>query len=240
MDGSITPEELDAFVMVKDLLSLEKQIFKWKNFGRYRRPPPIVTDSVTIDFPINDTQFGVRTVPAVYSAAFTLNNEVAFLFVNHTDVNQNITVNIDLLQYTTYSDRWLATPDTFYFLSTVGNNISESLTLSPRSAMSWVILDSIPTGIAPSNIQSVYELKVSPNISNSKVVISFHIPKTEHINLQMFDVMGREISTIVDEQLLAKYYSIDFDIQDLTPGIYFIKLDATHSNQTRKILKVNQ
>ena len=239
-NGTITTEQLEAYVMVRDLLGLERNIFKWKNFGRYMRPPSIVSDSVNINFPITATQFVVRTVPAVYTAAFTLNNEAAFLFMNHTDIAQNITVNIDLQQYTTYNNRWLATPDSFYFMDNVGTGINESLTLPPRSALSWIIMDSVYTAIKPSDIRSPYELKVYPNVSNSKVHISFLVPETDHITLQLLDVMGRKISTIVDEQFLANRYSIEFDIHDLTQGIYLIQLESIHTTQTRKILKVNE
>lgn len=75
-----------------------------------------------------------------------------------------------------------------------------------------------------------------PNPFNPSTKISFQIAETAFTSLKVFDVLGNEISTIVNEELQTGNYTFDFEAQDLTSGIYFYKLQAGSFVQTKKML----
>jgi hypothetical protein len=54
--------------------------------------------------------------------------------------------------------------------------------------------------------------------------------------LKIYDVLGNEIQTLVNEEKEAGYHSIDFDASDLTSGVYFYQLRIGVFIQARKML----
>jgi hypothetical protein len=55
------------------------------------------------------------------------------------------------------------------------------------------------------------------------------------VQLKVFDIMGREISTLVNEQLAPGTYETTFDGSALSSGIYFYKLTSGSFSQTKKL-----
>ncbi|MEW6006005.1 MAG: T9SS type A sorting domain-containing protein [Stygiobacter sp.] len=73
-----------------------------------------------------------------------------------------------------------------------------------------------------------------PNPFNPTTTIRFSIPKTEYITLKVFDVLGNEISTLVNGEMTAGEHSVVFDAKDLPSGVYFFQLKT---NSLTKVLK---
>lgn len=65
-----------------------------------------------------------------------------------------------------------------------------------------------------------------PNPFNPVTVISFEIPKTEFITLKIYDFLGREVTTLVNEMKTSGSYNVEFDGSKLASGIYFYSLFA--------------
>jgi hypothetical protein len=63
-----------------------------------------------------------------------------------------------------------------------------------------------------------------PNPFNQSSIISFQCPTGGLIQLKIYDVMGREVRTLVDEELQSGTYSVRFDAGDLPSGVYFYQL----------------
>lgn len=78
-----------------------------------------------------------------------------------------------------------------------------------------------------------------PNPFNSMTTIRFRIPFREKVTLKIYDVMGREISTIIDDYFEAGEQLLKLDInnlKDLCSGIYFYKISTKNFTQTKKML----
>lgn len=73
-----------------------------------------------------------------------------------------------------------------------------------------------------------------PNPFNPTTVIRFQLPVNSHVTLKVFDVLGREVVTLVDGELNPGEHSVVFDAKDLSSGIYFYQLRA---NLYTKVLK---
>lgn len=76
-----------------------------------------------------------------------------------------------------------------------------------------------------------------PNPFNPITKISYKIPKQGFVSLEVFDILGREVATLVSEKKIAGYHEIEFNASKLTSGIYFYKLRiGTYTNTKKMIL----
>ena len=75
-----------------------------------------------------------------------------------------------------------------------------------------------------------------PNPFNPSTKISWQSPVRSRQVLKIFDVIGNEIATLVDEEKEAGYHSIDFNGSDLPSGVYFYQLRAGSFVQTKQML----
>lgn len=75
-----------------------------------------------------------------------------------------------------------------------------------------------------------------PNPFNPSTTFTFNIPANELVNLKVYDVMGNEVATLVNEEKSAGSYSIEFDASKLASGTYFYKLQAGEKSEVRKML----
>ena len=78
---------------------------------------------------------------------------------------------------------------------------------------------------ASGNMPFKFELKQNyPNPFNPSTTISYSLPKAAHITLTIFDVLGRDIQTLVDAYTQAGHYSVKVDVKGFSSGIYFYSL----------------
>ena len=77
-----------------------------------------------------------------------------------------------------------------------------------------------------------------PNPFNPETVISFELPSTVNATLKIYDILGREVATLVDGEKPAGTYSIRFNSSKLSSGIYFYQLAAGNYIATKKMLVV--
>jgi len=75
-----------------------------------------------------------------------------------------------------------------------------------------------------------------PNPFNPSTVISFQLPVSRHVMLKVFDVNGREVATLVDDEMTAGKHTVPFAPRATTSGIYFYQLTAGKFSQTRKMI----
>ena len=77
-----------------------------------------------------------------------------------------------------------------------------------------------------------------PNPFNPSTVISYSLPENEFVTLKVYDVLGNEVASLVNEQKTAGKYSVNFDASDLGSGVYFYTLKAGANMQSRKMILV--
>ena len=75
-----------------------------------------------------------------------------------------------------------------------------------------------------------------PNPFNPTTTIQFSLSRKEHVTLRVFDVLGREVATLLDDELPEGSHVVVFDAKNLSSGIYFYRLTAGQSSQIRKAL----
>ncbi len=75
-----------------------------------------------------------------------------------------------------------------------------------------------------------------PNPFNPVTQIKYQIPKSSFVTLKIYNILGREIATLVNEERSAGYYSATFNAVNLPSGIYFYKLQAGNYSSVKKLV----
>lgn len=121
-----------------------------------------------------------------------------------------------------------------------GNKMYAATTGSTTGGV-WIYTDTTLTSVTPvsTGIPENFELKQNyPNPFNPVTKIEFSVPVAEFITLKIFDIMGREIRTLVNEKLQPGTYEKSFDGSQLTSGVYFYKIAIGDFVSTKKMLLV--
>ena len=75
-----------------------------------------------------------------------------------------------------------------------------------------------------------------PNPFNPTTTISYSIPKASDVQLVVYDVLGREVMSLVNEKKEAGSYHVNFDGMNVSSGVYFYRLKAGDHVQTQKMM----
>jgi hypothetical protein len=75
-----------------------------------------------------------------------------------------------------------------------------------------------------------------PNPFNPATVISWQIPVNNYVTLKVYDLLGREVATLVNGEKPAGSYQVEFDATQLPSGTYFYTLQAGEFTQTKKMV----
>jgi hypothetical protein len=65
-----------------------------------------------------------------------------------------------------------------------------------------------------------------PNPFNPSTTISFDVPKSAHVNIVIYDVLGRVVTTLVDEVKPANRYHVVWNASNVSTGVYFYRMTA--------------
>jgi polygalacturonase len=77
-----------------------------------------------------------------------------------------------------------------------------------------------------------------PNPFNPTSVINYHIPVMSNVTLKVYDILGREIATLVDSRQSAGDYSAIFDASKFSSGVYLYRLTAGNYSAVRKMVVI--
>lgn len=77
-----------------------------------------------------------------------------------------------------------------------------------------------------------------PNPFNASTIIKYSIPEAANVMLKVFDILGNEVATLVNEFKTAGTYDVQFAMNELASGIYFYKLQAGPFIETKKMIIV--
>jgi hypothetical protein len=104
--------------------------------------------------------------------------------------------------------------------------------------LNWIRFLSI-TGVRDNDSRVVREFQLSqnyPNPFNPSTTIKYQVPKTSVVTLKIFDILGRKIAFLVNEQKPAGTYSIQWDASNIPSGVYFYRLHAGSFIETKRMI----
>jgi len=77
-----------------------------------------------------------------------------------------------------------------------------------------------------------------PNPFNARTVINYQLPITADVRLEVYNLLGEKVATLVDAQQQAGYRSVAWDASEVSSGLYFYKLSAGDFTETRRMMLV--
>jgi len=77
-----------------------------------------------------------------------------------------------------------------------------------------------------------------PNPFNPSTRIKYQVASTEKVNLIVYDILGREIATLVNETKPVGNHEVEFDASKLPSGIFFYRLQSGDFTQTKKMMVI--
>lgn len=77
-----------------------------------------------------------------------------------------------------------------------------------------------------------------PNPFNPSTVIRFSVPERSNVTLKVYDVLGKEVQTLLNGEMASGKYEVKFDASKLTSGVYFYTIQAGSFSQSKKMMLV--
>ena len=99
--------------------------------------------------------------------------------------------------------------------------------------------DVSPVGGVPESpsIPTKFSLEQNyPNPFNPTTVISYKMPINSLVTIKVYDVLGRDVQTLVNERLNAGSHSVTFGAKNLPSGVYFYELRAGYYSSAKKLV----
>jgi hypothetical protein len=96
------------------------------------------------------------------------------------------------------------------------------------------------TGISNNNgIPSVFALEQNyPNPFNPTTDINYQIAKESPVKITVFDILGKNVATLVNEKKTPGFYKVEFNASNLASGLYFYKIEAGDFTDVKKMMLV--
>lgn len=75
-----------------------------------------------------------------------------------------------------------------------------------------------------------------PNPFNPSTTIKYELPERSFVELTLYDLLGREIKTLLNEEKEAGYHELQFNAENLSSGVYLYRIQAGNFTQTKKMV----
>ena len=81
-----------------------------------------------------------------------------------------------------------------------------------------------------------YSINNYPNPFNPTTTINYQLPENGFVTVKVYDLLGKEIALLVNENKQAGYHSVTFDASRLTSGVYIYTIIVNNFIQSRKMM----
>ncbi len=168
-----------------------------------------------------------------YTKAFTVrfsDNSIGFISDWHWDFGDGQTSTEQNPIYTYES------ADTFNVsLTVVGHSYSDTKT---REDYIIITNPNFITEQTSDNLKSFMLFQNFPNPFNQTTTIDFTLPYESNLDLSIYNVSGRLVETLINENRMAGYYSVKWDASELPSGVYVYKIKTNSYSEVRKCLLI--
>jgi hypothetical protein len=119
------------------------------------------------------------------------------------------------------------------------DNADQSWNTVSTWTYAWIGDEPVDVAQESSIVPTRYELTQNyPNPFNPTTQIKFSIMKQSNVNLKVFNILGQEVKTLVNEVKVPGVYQVDFDASELATGMYIYQLQAGDFVSAKKMLLV--
>jgi hypothetical protein len=185
--------------------------------------------SNTYTVPGTGMQYIDLTTPFAWNGANLL-MEICFQNTSYTTATVVNGTTISGMEYTEYHD-----------LSTACSYTGFTAPTAQTARVNTCFVIAPFTGINPisNTIPTVYSLSQNyPNPFNPVTKINFALPKQGFVTLKIYDVLGREVRTLVNEVKSAGQFSVDFNASEFSSGVYFYRLESNGFSDIKRMMLI--
>jgi len=233
---------------IDDQYVYERQYIKLilKNEGSYTTASNLKVTISTTDPRVKEKAFPTKEFPDL-AAGITDTSSFTYYF-NYAEgyVPDSTIGNPILFNYTIYSNEIPYWTDTLEFVATLTGIDDKELNTIPQE---YALEQNFPNPFNPSTTikYSIPSSVIASEAKQSQEITSVtSFPRNDNVNVQLkvYDILGREVATLVNEQQKAGYYEVQFTSnnvsarggQALTSGVYFYQLTAGKYTETKKMI----
>jgi len=157
--------------------------------------------------------------------------------------NLLVEVCYDNSAYTSYSPVYATNISNmcrgYYTDNQSGCTMTSGSTLTYRPNTCFTMTTISNAGTESNVIPNTYSLSQNyPNPFNPVTQIKYDLPKQGFVTLKIYDVIGREVTKLVNEVKTPGSYIVDFDGTNLSSGVYFYKLEVNNFSDIKKMLMI--
>lgn len=220
---------------------LEAEAAVLQGSGMYRRSDNTASKGGYVDIQTNDTTAKITWRFKNFAEAGKYGIAFGYKLYYASPKSQFINVNgvrVDTLEFTA------ASSSTWYERAMNVDLIQGDNTIQMQMFWGWMYLDylAVPSRILTS-VKSLAELpnrflleQNYPNPFNPVTTISYSLAKSEHVRLVVYDILGRQVATLIDEKQNAGAYNVPYDANTLAGGVYFYRIEAGTFTQVKKMM----
>lgn len=120
------------------------------------------------------------------------------------------------------------------FVVVKGNDLNElrTNTITARNKYNLIGIEQISN-----QIPEKFELFQNyPNPFNPATKIKFSLPKNDFVKIKLYDIIGREVAVLVNNELKAGIYEFNYEAMNLSSGVYFYKIETNYFTDVKKMI----
>jgi hypothetical protein len=177
---------------------------------------------------------GAGNVPDIYVAAKARTAQSFGAPVNVTN-SEAIELMVKMAPWATAG----ASSGTVHLTYLIPQSIRTATAGLERTPIYYVNATLNVTGVAdrPGEIPNAFALRQNyPNPFNPSTAIEFSLPVSGQVTLEVYNMIGQKVATLVNGKLAAGSHTISWNAQDVPSGIYFYKLETADFSQIRKMV----
>lgn len=128
-----------------------------------------------------------------------------------------------------------------YVAALMDSMTNATFVYNPGDAESaYITLDNLPTSIEnDSNIPGEFHLSDNyPNPFNPSTKISFTLPAASEVKLTVYNVLGQKVAVLVNQQMTAGTFTVNFDASGLSSGMYLYRIEAGAFTQSKRMMLI--
>lgn len=220
----------------------------FKSFSVLADEAPIQIDALGSEFISDTSTMTSDTTNLMILASKTTGNDSCYVLIsNYNSTYTDYSLKIKNLPWTSADSvvvTGFLTDSTHRFIESTKNYAggdSVIIDLANMNAPSVILLKitrlASTTGISvPNELVKEFSLAQNyPNPFNPSTQIKFSINKPSLVTLKIYDVLGKEIKTLVNREMKPGVHFVNFDASNLPSGIYFYRLSSGNYTETKKM-----
>jgi poly(3-hydroxybutyrate) depolymerase len=191
---------------------------------------PITPSNIITAKPVSFKVFNINSgkqLDVVYFKTGTISSTYSIWFKEDVTGKMKRTWKINIVD--NEPNRIIPAGDTLFIYTYKGLSIYDSIKITSKAASAIALEENIN----PSQFKLYQNY---PNPFNPATHINYFVPLRSHVQLRIYDILGKEVMTLVNGELNAGSYNIELNMSNFASGIYFYQLRAGSFFETKKLM----